>query len=139
MTQSIDALVANAMRHSAAEGAGDMAETLGTLEANPIYELHPVGLKLIGMENARAYYENFFKNVQPRILGYELLAEWIGEDGVIQEYRITYKPDSGDAKDYRIIGILTFGQVKMSGERLYADEELLRIFFAPVWDKLVPV
>ena len=139
MTRSVDELVKVALRHSAAEGAGDMANTLGTLEANPVYELHPVGLKMVGMDSARAYYENFFNEVQPRILGYELLAEWIGEDGVIQEYRITYKPDGGVAKDYRIVGILTFGETKLSGERLYADEELLRIFFAPIWDKMVPV
>jgi hypothetical protein len=27
----------------------------------------------------------------------------------------------------------------MSGERIYADEEMLRIMFAPVWDELEPI
>jgi hypothetical protein len=138
MKLSRDELVKVALKHSQAEGAGDMANTVGTLEAEPIYELYPIGRKMIGAALARRYYEHFFAEVQPRITGWEMLAEWIGEDGVLQEYSLTYKYDDQPAKTFRIVGILTFGETKLSGERLYADEELLRIMFAPVWDRMVP-
>jgi len=138
MKLSRDELVKVALKHAQAEGSGDMANTLGTLEAEPIYELYPVGRKMIGMQNTRRYYEHFFAEVQPRIMGWEMIAEWIGDDGLLQEYSLTYKYDGGPAKTFRIIGILTFGETKLSGERLYADEELLKIMFAPIWDEMAP-
>jgi hypothetical protein len=58
---------------------------------------------------------------------------------VNQEYDVTFRFDDGRQKVFRILGILTFGKEKMSGERIYADEELLRIMFAPVWDELEPI
>lgn len=139
MPRSRDELVKAAFKHAEAEGAGDMANTLGTLEAEPVYELFPVGRKMVGMENARRYYEHFFAEVRPRIAGYSLLAEWVGDDGVIQEYSLTYRYDAGPIRNFRIVGILTFGETKLSGERLYADEELLKIMFGPIWDEMLPV
>ena len=132
-------LVKNALRHSQAEGSNDMAGTMATLEDNPVYDLFPVGLRLSGMDGARRYYEHFFAEVSPRIAHYKMVSEWIGKDGVNQEYDVTYRFDDGRLKVFRILGILTFGKTLMSGERLYADEELLRIMFAPVWDQLTPI
>ena len=39
-------------------------------------------------------------------------------------------------RDFRIVGLLKFGDIALTGERLYADTELLRILFAPVWSEL---
>jgi hypothetical protein len=132
-------LVKNALRHAEAEAGLDMAGTLATLEDNPVYDLMPIGLRLTGMDGARRYYEHYFANVAPRIVHFALVSEWIGKDGVNQEYDITYRHDDGTTKIYRILGILTFGKTKMMGERLYAQEELLRIMFAPIWDELEPI
>ena len=43
---SLAELVEVAYRHAAAEGAGDLAGTLATMEDEPVYELYPVGLRL---------------------------------------------------------------------------------------------
>jgi hypothetical protein len=131
-------LVKNALRHSEAEGAFDMAGTLATLEADPVYDLFPVGLRMTGMDRARRYYEHYFANVAPRIEHYALVSEWIGKDGVCQEYDVTFRHDTGP-RIHRIQGILTFGERLMSGERIYSDEDMLRIMFAPVWDELEPI
>lgn len=132
-------IVKNALRHSAAEGSNDLAGTLETLEGEPVYDLFPVALRMTGMDGARRYYEHFFSYVNPRIVHFEMIAEWINENGVNQEYDVTFRFDDGRQKVFRILGILTFGKEKMSGERIYADEELLRIMFAPVWNELKPI
>ena len=132
-------LVKNALRHAEAEAGFDMAGTLATLESNPVYDLMPIGLRMVGMDRARRYYEHYFANVAPRIVHFSLVAEWIGKDGVNQEYDVTYRHDDGTAKTYRILGILTLGAEKMTGERIYAQDELLRIMFAPIWDELEPI
>jgi hypothetical protein len=139
MQSSTADLVKVALKHSSAEGAGDMAATMDTLEANPVYDLFPIGRRMTGRDRARRYYEHFFAEVQPRIAGYDMVAEWIGDAGVNQEYAIHYRYDDGRLKTFRIIGILTFGETKLSGERLYADEELFKIMFGPVWNELEPI
>ncbi|HLG85688.1 MAG TPA: hypothetical protein VKZ79_00665 [Alphaproteobacteria bacterium] len=135
MPSSTADLVKVALAHSAAEGAGDMAGTMGTLEANPVYDFYPMGRRMTGLDQVRRYYEHFFAEVQPRIVGYEMIAEWIGDAGVNQEYTVRYRFDDGSVKSFRILGILTFGNAKLSGERLYANEEFFRILIGPVWSE----
>jgi hypothetical protein len=134
-----EALVAIAHRHSSAESNGDLAGTLATLEPDPVYELYPLGRRMRGMANARHYYEHFFANVVPRITGHAMLGEWINEQGVLQEYRVSIRCDDGQVRDFRIMGLLKFGSTALAGERLYADEELLRILFKPLWGELEAV
>ena len=133
-----DRLVAAALRHAEAEGKFDLPGTLETLEGEPVYELFPVGLKMVGMDKARRYYEHYFAEVAPRIASWALVSEWINETGVLQEYTLIYRHEPGRETAYRILGILTFGDTLLSGERIYADEALLRAMFAPLWDELEP-
>lgn len=134
-------LIAAAEAHVAAEGAGDIAATLATLEGEPIYELLPVGLRMRGMDAARRYYEHFFAEVQPRmVMGKAIVhGSWLGETGLTIEYTVFYRHPDGREQSFRILGILTFGDHALTGERVYADEELLRIMFAPIWDEMEPM
>jgi len=138
MTKTIAELTAIAHRHAAAETEGDLAATLATLEPDPVYELYPVGLRMTGLPLARRYYAHFFAHVAPRIAGYEMLGEWINELGVLQEYRVSVGYEQAPARDFRIMGLLRFGESALAGERLYADTEILRILFEPVWGELEP-
>ncbi len=138
MTKTIAELTAIAHRHAAAETEGDLAATLATLEPDPVYELYPVGLRMTGLPLARRYYAHFFARVAPRIAGYEMLGEWINELGVLQEYRVSVGYEQAPARDFRIMGLLRFGDSALAGERLYADTEILRILFEPVWGELEP-
>jgi hypothetical protein len=138
MTDTNPDLMAVALRHSTAEGAFDMAETLATLEGEPVYELFPVGLKMVGMDMARRYYEHYFAEVAPRIVHFELIGRWTNDRGILEEYAVTHKADGAEPKTYRIMGLLKFGKRLLAGERIWADEELLRIMFTPVWDELEP-
>jgi hypothetical protein len=139
MTSTREQLIAVAHRHAAAEAAGDIEGTLQTLGADSVYELFPVGLQLRGLAGARRYYEHFFSSVMPRALGYTLQSEWINELGVLQEYDVVFRMDDGTAKTFRVLGILKFGEDLLCGERLYADEECLKLLFGPVWQELEPL
>jgi hypothetical protein len=94
---------------------------------------------MTGLPLARRYYSHFFAEVVPRIAGYEMLGEWVNELGVLQEYRLTIRHETRGVGDFRIVGLLKFGDTALRGERLYADTELLRILFEPVWSELEEV
>lgn len=139
MTTDRETLVAVAHAHAAAEGAGDMDATMATLVENPVYELQPIGLVLRGREAVREYYEYFFSDFSRRISGFALRSEWVTDEGVGQEYQIFVKGPDGPRR-FDIIGILTFGpNGLLSGERLYASEELYRMMFGPLFQRAVPI
>jgi hypothetical protein len=131
-TRDLDALADVARAHANAEAMGDLDRTLGTLDPEPVYELLPMGVILRGGDFARAYYERFFAECAPRVIGYELRSEWLMDEGLGQEYRIEVSTDDGP-RHYDVIGILTFGDHGLlSGERLYASDEFHRFLFGPL-------
>jgi hypothetical protein len=131
-------LVAIALAHARSESGNDIELTLSTLEAEPVYELQPVGRVLRGMAAARRYYEHFFARFRPLVQGYELRSEWVTDEGVGQEYVITLATERGEER-HHVIGILTFGEDALSGERVYASERLLRTMFGPAYDLSEPL
>lgn len=136
MTRSdLDAMIAVAHAHAAAEGAGDIDATMATLDDDPLYELLPMGVAMRGRAAAQDYYEHFFANCMPKVIGYRLRSEWVTDEGVGQEYQMTVDIGAGPQR-FDIIGILTFGtNGLLSGERIYASDELLRILFGPLLDR----
>ena len=136
MTTAPHKLLDIARRHAAAEAAGDLAATLATLEAEPVYTFYPAQVGFVGMAATRRYYEHFFAYVLPRIQGYTLHGEWENDFGLAQEYTVVVRHDDGLAREHRILGILTFGPHALSGERLYASDELFRFLIGPLWNEL---
>jgi hypothetical protein len=136
---TFEELLAIAYAHARAEGEDDLATTMATLEAEPVYELQPMGLKLVGRELAQQYYEWFFPNFRPLVVGYELRAEWANEHGVAQEYVIDVRGEDGTVERHAVIGILTFGTTALAGERVWGSERILRLMFGPLYDLAVPI
>ena len=62
-------------------------------------------------------------------------AEW-GGDNLID---VVYRHGDGVTRTHRILGVLTFGRDRLSGERIYTDETMLRAMFGPLWDQLEPI
>ena len=132
-------LIEIARAHAEAEGRNDLATTLATLEGEPVYELQPVGRVMHGRAAARAYYEHFFAHFRPLVAGFELRGEWVTDEGVGQEYAISLRGADGALERHHVIGILTFGENALSGERVYASEVLLRRMLGPAWDLTEPL
>jgi hypothetical protein len=133
------ALLELARRHAQAEAEDDMAATLATLEPQPAYEFFPAGRGFSGLPATRRYYRHFFEFVRPRIAGYTLHGEWLGPDGLAQEYSLQVRGDDGRVGEHRMIGILLFGRTALAGERMYGSEELFRLLVGPMWDELAPI
>jgi len=137
---SLDDLTALAYAHAAAEALDDPEPVMVTLEDDCVYELQPVGLVLEGLDLARRYYDHFFSAFRPQVAGYTLRSEWRDERGLGQEYTIWTRTGPGGALErHEVIGILTFGRDKLSGERVYGSERLLRLMFGPVFDAGKPI
>ena len=99
-----------------------------------------MGRVLIGKHLAKRYYEHFFTTFLPLVANYELRGESVNDGGLVQEYVMwTTTGDGGALERHDLIGILTFGRAKLSGERLYASERLLRLMVGPVYDEAVAV
>ena len=139
MALSHKQLIAVAHAHSAAEAAGDLDGTLATLDDEPVYELQPVGLTFGGMAAVRTYYEYFFESFMSRGVGSSRRSEWIGDDGVAEEYGIDVRMPEGNVEHHAIIGILVFGKNGLAGERIWASDRLLRVLFGPAYDLATPI
>jgi len=141
MQQSLKALAEVARRHAEVEGAGDLDAILATMEGEPVYDFHPVGRRFTGMARTRRYYAYFIEHVRPRIAGFEQHSEWLGPDGLVQEYSVSIMPEdmAGTPVTHRVLGILTFGSERLSGERLYSDDAFFRFLIGPLWDELEPI
>lgn len=135
----LKSLLQAAKDHAEAEAKGDLDAILATMEGEPVYELYPVGRMFSGMEMTRRYYEHYVATAQHQIAGFEMHSEWVGEIGVAQEYTVMLKNPNGAPTSHRIFAILMFGKDKLAGERMYADETLLRCLVGPLWDELVPI
>jgi hypothetical protein len=132
-------LIDVAHEHAAAEAGTDIDRVMVTLDPDPVYELQPVGLALRGTAAARTYYEHFFATFRPTVAGYELRNEWVTDEGVGQEYGIDVRAADGTVERHAVIGILTFGEAGLSGERLYASERMLRHMFGPAYELAEPL
>jgi hypothetical protein len=92
------------------------------------------------MDATRRYYEHFFSTFGACVAGSSLRTEAVGPDGVGQEYTIWTATGAGGALErHEVVGILTFGTERLSGERVYASERLLRLMLGPVYDESTPI
>jgi hypothetical protein len=138
-TSSRESQLAGAHAHAAAEGAGDLAATIGTLVDNPRFELLPIGVVLEGRDAIRQYYEHFFAHFQQLVAGYTMRSEWVTDEGLGQEYQIQVDTPTGRRR-FDVIGILLFGENgRLAGERIYASDELFRLMVGPVLERGTPV
>jgi hypothetical protein len=63
----------------------------------------------------------------------------VTEQSVGQEYRIDLTTPDRGRESHHVIGILTFGENALSGERVYASERLLRVMFGPAYELSEPL
>jgi|ERR1041385_3395200 len=133
-------MVELARRHAALEGDPDLSRgvdaaidaVMATLDDDPLYELLPAGVTFRGRDAARRYYEHFFSTFRPSIAGGRFIAEYVGGDGLVLEYTIAVRNGDG-VTEHRIISVLTFGDDRLSGERVYGSNEFLSVLFGPLW------
>ena len=125
-------------RHAELEERRDLDALMGTLVKEPVYEFHPLGLRLVGGDRVRRYYVQFFADFMEKIAGYELLQEWVNDGSVVQEYDITLDVD-GDRETHRVLGVLYAEGELLGGERIYGSERLVRLMTGDLFGELEPL
>ncbi len=125
------------LRHSTLEAQGALEPLLETLVADPVYEFHPLGLCMRGGERVRRFYTHFCEHFLPLRHSYTLLAEWVNEDSVAQEYDVSLRVE-GRVETHRVLGVLYADTSAglLAGERVYAPERFVRLMTGPLFDEL---
>ena len=137
MALTHDQLHELAIRHIRAEAAGDIDTILSTLEDEPFYELHPLGLRFSGRDAVCRYYEWLCTEFAARQRHTELIGEYVGDAGVVFEYRMWVARDDGTEVVHNLIGIDVAGETAFAGERIYGDPELIEMMVGPLLDDAV--
>ncbi len=114
------------MRHAILETQGDIDGTMATLVPEPVYEFHPMRLRLVGQDAVRRYYDHLCSAFIPKVSS-RLVAEWVAPHSLAQEYDVIWDPE-GAAETHRVIGILYLDEATrlLGGERIYAGEACAR-------------
>lgn len=125
-----------AMRHIYVESHDDMEATLGTLVDEPIYELHPIGLRLRGKAQARRYYEHFFNKARQHVVDYVVHGYCYGETSMTVEVTVSWKYDDGRIRKFRNLTVLPYGEGGITGEIMYAEDDFFKCLFGPILNEL---
>ena len=125
--------------HARVETEGDLAATMATLADDPVYEFHPVGRVLRGREGVERYYVYLMKHFLPNVESAEVIDEWCNETALNQEYDVRVRVD-GKIERHRVTGILVVGDERLTGERIYGSERVLRLMLGEeLFDELEPL
>ncbi len=106
-----------------------------TLSDNPLYYYPAIGKQFRGREKSQRFYEYFFENFTPNVVGGQLIREWVNDTSVAQEYDITLTFD-GVEETHRILGVLFVEGDKLGGEIVYAGDQTIRRMLGPIYHEL---
>ena len=119
---------------------GDLDGVLSMLVPEPVFDLFPIARRFSGKVKIRRYFQYFFSEVQPRIQGFRSRSDLTSEAGVGHEYDITISmPNASAPSTHRVFALMIFGPDRLLGERIYADEKMLRTLIGPLWNSLEPI
>ncbi len=128
-------------RHSEAEGVRDLAETMATVVAEPVYEFQPMGLVMRGRDKVEAYYRHLFESFNPSVESAELIGFWADAGSVAEEYQMGVRVD-GVLEHIRVLGIMLISPEEdlLTGERIWGSERAIRLMMGDaVYDSLEPL
>lgn len=127
--------------HAGAEAEFDTDRVLATLVPVPTYEFFPLARSVSGWTIIERFYRHQYPRFVGRVVGYELLGEWIDEHAALQEYVIDVRRSDDRTTSYRVLSMMPVDQQAglLVGERLYCDEGFVRVLLGPLYDLLEPV
>ncbi len=139
-TMTAEEMTALTRLHAELEQAGtsQYEPLLETVADDPIYEFHPPGGQLIGLETIRSFYEEFLANFMPLVEDTILLGEWATGEACVHEYQLRLRVD-GKLEDHQLMGVIYGSGDRIGGERLYGSPRLMDFMLGSFKEKLVPI
>lgn len=138
MSWTVEDMAELGTRHSTLEAEGKLEPLLATLVDDPVYEFHPVGLRMQGGSTVKRFYTQFCERFLPLRAGFELIDEWVNEDSVAQEYDVHLRVD-GVVETHRVLGVLYRKGELLGGERVFASERFIQLMTGELFDELEPI
>ncbi len=126
-----------ATRHAKVESQRLLEELMDTLVDEPLYEFLAQGLQLRGGARVRRYYQQFFEGYLSRVTGARRLGQWGDERAVAREDAIGVE-GAGGPEVHRIMSILYAEGDRLGGERIYANDPVVRMMAGKMFDELEP-
>jgi hypothetical protein len=138
MSWTVEDMAELGTRHSTLEAEGQLEPLLATLVDDPVYEFHPIGLRMQGGPTVKRFYTQFCERFLPLRAGFELIDEWVNEDSVAQEYDVHLRVD-GVVETHRVLGVLYRSGELLGGERVFASVRFIQLMTGELFDELEPI
>ena len=136
-------MIALGERHARLESRRELDGLIDTLVAEPVYEFHTIGRRLVGGARVRRYYMQFFDGYMSRIVGGRRIGRWASEGAFVLENSIEVRGEHG-AEEHRVISVLFAADAaapdpRLGGERIYASEHVIRMMAGELFEALEPI
>ena len=110
---------------------GDFHGMLDFLVDVPVFEMHPLGIRITGrdavLERSRRLFPMASQNDTRTTQHHQIRASTAGEDVLIHEFSNIYDLQDGTQRRCYTIAVIPFERDKMVGERVYTDQHLGRL------------
>ncbi len=124
--------------HAQLEQEGKYEPLLETVCEDPIYEFHPPGGRLCGLDVIRDYYTRFLDEFMPLVEEVHFIGEWTTPEACVHEYQLGLRID-GEIEYHQVMGAIYGSGDRIGGERLYGTEKLMDLMLGPFKSQLTPI
>ncbi len=135
---SADDVNALARAHASWEDRGDFDSLMTTLVDEPVYEFHPLGVQLRGVDSITRYYERVRSQYNPTVEASALVNLIAGTSGAVLEYAIRLRIDE-EIVDERLIAVMPVAGDVFVGERIHSSERVLRLLLGEMITETEPI
>jgi hypothetical protein len=109
--------------HSSREYARDLDGTMATVGPDPLWEFHPLGLRLTTRDAVREAYRLQFEHLFPHLAGATERTRAYGDDFIVAEQVIRLDQE-GRQSDSCMTALLAFDDRYVTSERVYVSGPL---------------
>ncbi len=135
---SADDVDALARAHASWEDRGDFDSLMTTLVDEPVYEFHPLGVQLRGVDSIIRYYERVRSQYNPNVEASALVDLIAGTSGAVLEYAIRLRLDE-EIVDERLVAVMPVAGDAFGGERIHSSERVLRLLLGEMISQTEPI
>ena len=121
--------------HAAFEYASDLDATMATVSEHPLWEFHPLGIRVEGREAVSRAYELQFVHNLPFIEGSTQRTVFFGEAGLAKEAEYKIRLPSGVRTLGHALIAFTFEEGLVSSERAYLSGGFVKLLEATFADE----
>ncbi len=127
-------------RHLRAEQAVDFEAVMGTVAEAAAFELHPLGIVVVGRDAIRQYYERTLPTYIPNVKRSGFRLRSYGGNFIVLEASFAIKqPDSSWRSAFRM-GVIEFdGEGQVIAERSYVSDALRDMLLRTLGDQFLEV